>query len=126
MVTSPRPTVAVEPRTLSQRTLLRRLRDHIATGAAAAVVTEAADELERLTTTPDLSALPDISLLDQLDELDHPVATAAADEILRLRAMCRSLFYDCEAHTSRYRPNSVSLVVPAQLHALIRAEARRP
>jgi hypothetical protein len=119
--------VAVEPRTLSQRTIVRRLRDLAATGVCPdPVIAEAATELSRLTARPDLSQMPVIDLVEQLDETGIPLAAEAAEEIRRLREMCRTLFFDCETHTSHYRPGTVTIAVPARLHALIRTEARRP
>jgi hypothetical protein len=120
----------IEPRTLSQRTIARRLReahaDRIDTPTPLpGVVLEAADEIDRLTARPDIHDAPVVDLFDELLELDHPTATAGAHELARLRQIIRDLFYDCESHQIPNRPG-VRIVVPERLHDAIRNEARRP
>lgn len=112
-----------EPLTLSQRTLAGRCRTAYQT-AALPVLLEAADELDRLTSRPDITDLPELTLLDDLAEHGGELGAAAAAEIVRLRGILRALFHDCESFTiPRYRGTRIN--VPDRLWAAVRAEARR-
>jgi hypothetical protein len=117
-----------EPRTLSQRTIVRRLDEAISDrhlDQLVTVATEASAELARLTHRPPLDGAPDPDLYEQLLDLEHPVASAAADEIGRLRQIIRTLYFDCESHTIP-RVSGVRMMVNDRLYDTIRTEARRP
>lgn len=113
-----------EPRTLSQRTLARRLRAAYAEGTITAIGLEAADEIDRLTRRPDITDQPAPTLLEQLADLDTDLGTAAHEEILRLRQIVRSVVFDCESHEIPRYPG-IRLNIPARLWHVIRDEARR-
>lgn len=117
-----------EPRTLSQRTIARRLDEARAARDLDQLVTvadEAVTELERLTRRPSINGEPDPDLYEQLLDLEHPVASAAAAELGRLRQIIRSLFFDCESNTIPGYPGH-RVIVNHRLFDAIRTEARRP